>query len=327
MSEATVRVGGVPCEQEAGRLCAGRHPRFPARAPTVAVLACRDGRTPKVSRFLPFACAPLSRIFENTAHILSRVFYNAAHEPSDTLDLAPCRVAQFTFDPQAIAGDLAAAYRMHGVIEGKAAATSDIQRIAVGRYRDDDDPMQIMSGAPGRELVHYEAPPSREVPGHMQRFLEWFAETAPVADQRDAASRTAIDPLARAAIAHLWFESIHPFEDGNGRLGRTIVDMAVAQHLQQPVRLYSPSRQLLASRSGYYDSLNAAQRGDLDVTAWVAWFVHQCLAAYASASMVIDRALEKRGLWDRTRAVESTSASARPCSGSWMLAMEASKAV
>jgi Fic family protein len=293
----------------------------------------------------------------------------------------------FTFDPRAIAADLAAAYRLHGVIEGKAAAigltptsqialdataeevvataaiegerlsldavrssvmrrlglaspgpsdrhvdglvaviedattahgqpldadrlcrwqsalfpggTSGIQRIAVGRYRDHDTPMQIVSGAPGRESVHYESPPSRDVPACMQRFLQWFAETAPPADPGRATSRTAIDPLARAAIAHLWFESIHPFEDGNGRLGRAIVDMAVAQHLHQPVRLYSLSRQLLASRSGYYDALNAAQRGDLDVTAWVAWFVRQCSAAYASASQVIDRALEKRRFWDR----------------------------
>jgi Fic family protein len=293
----------------------------------------------------------------------------------------------FTFDPRAVAGDLAAAYRMHGVIEGKAAAvgltptsqvaldataeevvataaiegellsidtvrssvmrrlglatsgpkdrhvdglvaiindattahskpldedrlyrwqsalfpggTSGIQRIAVGRYRDHDDPMQIVSGLPGREVVHYEAPPSREVPAHMKRFLQWFAETAPTDDTTTSSNSKAVDPLARAAIAHLWFESIHPFEDGNGRIGRAIIDMAVAQHLHQSVRLYSLSRQLLASRSGYYDFLNAAQRGDLDVTVWVSWFARQCTAAYESASQVIDRALEKRHFWDR----------------------------
>ena len=294
---------------------------------------------------------------------------------------------EFFFDPRAIAGDLALAYRMHGVIEGKAAAigltptsqvaldataeevvataaiegellsmdtvrssvmrrlglaasgpadrhvdglvavindattahvqpldedrlcrwqsalfpggTSGIRRIAVGRYRDHDDPMQIVSGAPGREVVHYEAPPSRDVPAQMQRFLQWFAESAPTDDAITSTNSTTVDPLARAAIAHLWFESIHPFEDGNGRIGRAIVDMAVAQHLHQSVRLYSLSRQLLASRSGYYDSLNSAQRGDLDVTAWVGWFARQCTAAYESASQVIDRALEKRHFWDR----------------------------
>jgi Fic family protein len=293
----------------------------------------------------------------------------------------------FTFDPRAVAGDLAAAYRMHGVIEGKAAAiglmptsqvaldataeevvataaiegerlsmdtvrssvmrrlgltasgpadrhvdglvavindattahaqpldedrlcrwqsalfpggTSGIQRIAVGRYRDHDDPMQIVSGLPGREMVHYEAPPSRDVPAHMQRFLQWFAETAPADEVITSSDSKVVDPLARAAIAHLWFESIHPFEDGNGRIGRAIVDMAVAQHLRQSVRLYSLSRQLLASRSGYYDSLNSAQRGDLDATAWVGWFARQCTAAYEAASQVIDKAIEKRHFWDR----------------------------
>lgn len=294
---------------------------------------------------------------------------------------------RFSFDPQAVAGDLSLAYRMHGVIEGKAVAigltptsqvaldataeevvataaiegeqlsmdtvrssvmrrlglatsgpadrhvdglvaviddatmahaqaldedrlcrwqsalfpggTSGIRRIAVGRYRDHVDPMQIVSGKPGHEVVHYEAPPSRDVPAHMQRFLQWFAETAPTGNAVPPSNIGAVDPLARAAIAHLWFESIHPFEDGNGRIGRAIVDMAVAQHLHQPVRLYSLSRQLLSSRADYYDRLNAAQRGDLDVTAWVGWFARQCTAAYETASLVVDRAIEKRHFWDR----------------------------
>ena len=132
--------------------------------------------------------------------------------------------------------------------------TSGIHRIAVGRYRDHDDPMQIVSGAPGREVVHYEAPPSADVPAQMNRFLAWFAEFPPA--QSGAPDGKPIDGFARAAIAHLWFESIHPFEDGNGRIGRAIVDMAIAQHLRQPVRLYSLSRQLLTSRSAYYDALN-----------------------------------------------------------------------
>jgi Fic family protein len=294
---------------------------------------------------------------------------------------------EFSFDARAVAADLALAYRMHGLIEGKAAAiglkttsqvaldataeevvataaiegeqlsmdtvrssvmrrlglatsgpadrhvdglvavindattahaqpldedrlcrwqsalfpggTSGIRRIAVGRYRDHEDPMQIVSGKPGHEVVHYEAPPSRDVPAQMQRFLQWFAETTPTGNASAPSNISAVDPLARAAIAHLWFESIHPFEDGNGRIGRAIVDMAVAQHVHQPVRLYSLSRQLLSSRAGYYDCLTAAQRGDLDVTAWVGWFARQCTAAYEAASQVIDRALEKSHFWDR----------------------------
>lgn len=171
--------------------------------------------------------------------------------------------------------------------------TSGIQRIAVGRYRAHDDPMQIVSGLPGREVVHYEAPPSKEVPAQMRRFVAWFNETAGAAEP----GRPRMDGLARAAIAHLWFESIHPFEDGNGRLGRAIIDMALAQHLRPPVRLHSLSRQLLTSRGAYYDALNKASRGGMDVTAWVQWFAGQCAAAYQSTSLIIDQALEKRRFW------------------------------
>lgn len=174
--------------------------------------------------------------------------------------------------------------------------TSGLTRIAVGRYRELEDPMQIASGPVGHEVVHYEAPPSRDVPRHMQAFLEWFDATTP---GRTSEGVLPIDGLARAAVAHLWFESIHPFEDGNGRIGRAIVDLAVAQHLKQPVRLYSLSRQLQSVRTGYYDALNAAQRGELNITRWVSWFVRQCTAACASANIVIDQVLEKRRFWER----------------------------
>lgn len=168
--------------------------------------------------------------------------------------------------------------------------TSGLHRIAVGRYRQHEDPMQIVSGLPGREVVHYEAPPSADVPEHMAQFVAWFNDTAP----GGAGTMPRLDGLARAAIAHLWFESIHPFEDGNGRIGRALVDMAVAQHLSMPVRLFSLSRQLLERRSDYYDQLNRCQRGGMDVTGWVQWFVRQCAAAYAAASATIDQALVKR---------------------------------
>jgi len=176
--------------------------------------------------------------------------------------------------------------------------TSGIHRIAVGRYRDHDDPMQIVSGILGREVVHYEAPPSKDVPEHMRRFLQWFAETSPAQASAAASGSKQIDGFARAAIAHLWFESIHPFEDGNGRIGRAIIDMAMAQQLGQPARLYSLSRQLLTSRSAYYDALSQAQRGDTNVTPWVQWFTRQCTAACHSASQTIDQAIEKRRFWE-----------------------------
>jgi Fic family protein len=160
--------------------------------------------------------------------------------------------------------------------------TSGVRRIAAGRYRSHVEPMQIVSGPPDKEIVHFEAPPSGQVAAEMTRFLAWFASTTPE-----------IDGLARAAIAHLWFETIHPFEDGNGRIGRAIVDMAIAQDHRAPVRLYSLSRQLLESRGGYCDALNAAQRGSGDATDWVMWFAQQYALACRRSSDVIDRAIEK----------------------------------
>ena len=173
--------------------------------------------------------------------------------------------------------------------------TSGIRRIAVGRYRAHEDPMQIVSGPPGREVVHYEAPPSSRVRGEMRRFLAWFARTSPPASG-------AIDGLARAAIAHLWFETVHPFEDGNGRLGRAIADMAIAQDHRVPVRLYSLSQQLLEARGAYYDALNAAQRGDVDTTAWVNWFVTQFALACRRSGDTLDRVIEKSRFWSERAA-------------------------
>jgi Fic family protein len=171
-------------------------------------------------------------------------------------------------------------------------ATSGIRRIVVGRYRDHAAPMQIVSGPPGKEVVHYEAPPSRQVSAEMVRFITWFAKTTPGPGRAPE-----IDGLARAAIAHLWFESIHPFEDGNGRIGRAIVDMAMAQDHRAPARLVSLSRQLLESRDGYYDALNTAQRGTGDATDWVVWFAHQYARACEHSSQVIDGAIEKARFW------------------------------
>jgi Fic family protein len=171
--------------------------------------------------------------------------------------------------------------------------TSGLRRIAVGRYRDHADEMQIVSGPLGREVVHYTAPASGDVAAQMQLFLAWFEETRPA--QRTAAQSTApsINGIARAAIAHLWFESIHPFEDGNGRVGRAIVDMAIAQDIGSPARLFGLSRQMFDSRTAYYDSLNQAQRGGLDITPWVQWFVRAFTACCIRSQAVVTQALQK----------------------------------
>lgn len=192
------------------------------------------------------------------------------------------------------------------------ADASGLRKIAVGRWRDHDGPMQIISGPIGKEAVHYEAPPSHQVPGEMQRFLQWFANTAPSLSSELLPLRAAspppwpapasgppppLDGVARAALAHLWFESIRPFEDGNGRIGRAIVDLALAQDRRGPLRLYSLSRQLLDARAAYDDALNRAQRGTGEVTGWVRWFAGQISAACRRSGEVIDRAIEKSRFW------------------------------
>ena len=180
--------------------------------------------------------------------------------------------------------------------------TSGITRIAVGRVRNHADAMQIVSGPLGREVVHYEAPPSPQVAAEMDRFLAWFASTRPVGG---AIAVATVNGIARAALVHLWFESIHPFEDGNGRLGRALADMALAQdmHAQDPqanpalVRVYGLARQMLKTRAAYYDALNHAQRlrglapeaTAIDATPWVLWFVQAFTqACVASQAVVVD---------------------------------------
>lgn len=171
--------------------------------------------------------------------------------------------------------------------------TSGLRRIAVGRYRDHADEMQIISGPLGREKVHYTAPPSDDVAAQMQLFLAWFEETRPAQRTADQPAAPSINGIARAAIAHLWFESIHPFEDGNGRVGRAIVDMAIAQDIGSSARLFGLSRQMFESREAYYDALNQAQRGGLDVTPWVQWFVRAFTACCIGSQAVVTQALQK----------------------------------
>lgn len=167
---------------------------------------------------------------------------------------------------------------------------SGLMRIEVGDYRSHVDPMRIVSGSAGRETVHYIAPPSNRVRDEMTRLLVWFKESA-------SGGTIAIDGLVRAAISHLWFESIHPFEDGNGRLGRALCDLALAQDANSPHRLYSLSKQLLENRTEYYDQLNAAQRGDTDATAWVVWFLGQIEVACQRSAAIVRVAVDKAHFW------------------------------
>lgn len=156
----------------------------------------------------------------------------------------------------------------------------------VGRWRDDaGGPMHIVSGGMGVEKVHYEAPPAARVPAEMDEFLRWF-ET-PSDD----------DGLVRAAIAHLWFEAIHPFEDGNGRIGRAIADIALARDERSRSRHFTFSRQIEIERARYYEEIERAQRGDLSIDAWIVWFLG-CYARAVDAALVkLDKSTDATRFW------------------------------
>ena len=173
-----------------------------------------------------------------------------------------------------------------------------IRRIAVGRYRTHVDDMQIVSGRQGQEVVHYQAPASSDVPSAMAAFLAWF-NAAPIRASASQTSSQGMSGLVRAAMAHLWFETIHPFEDGNGRVGRAIADLALAQDVGAAVRVFGFSKQLLESRKEYYDALNAAQCGGLDVTPWVLWFVQNFSAGCVRSQAIVRAAMQKAAFWQR----------------------------
>lgn len=169
---------------------------------------------------------------------------------------------------------------------------SGMSRIITGAWRDDSQgPMQVVSGAVGREKVHYEAPPAKQVAQEMNAFLAWFEGKQP------------IDPVVKAALAHLWFVTIHPFEDGNGRIARAIADMALARSEGSSQRFYSMSAQIRAERKVYYDTLEATQKGGLDVTVWLIWFL-ECLArAIEGADGLLNAVLQKAQFWNRLAGV------------------------
>ena len=162
---------------------------------------------------------------------------------------------------------------------------SGMRRIRVGAWRDDDKPMQVVSGPQGRETVHYEAPPAARLKKEMDTFLRWFE------------SQAEPDSLLKAAVAHLWFETIHPFEDGNGRVGRVLVGMVLAREAGPSSRLVRISQRLRQRRNDYYDLLERTQRGELDVTPWVTWFLEQVRVAWQEAADTVDAALEKGRFW------------------------------
>ncbi len=163
--------------------------------------------------------------------------------------------------------------------------------LTIGHWRDHEEPMQVVSGALGKEKVHYEAPPSKRVPEEMKTFIEWFNATGPNGE------KNIHQPIVRAAIAHLYFESIHPFEDGNGRIGRAISEKALSQHIKRPV-LLSLSKTIEANKNDYYEALMKAQRS-IVITPWLAYFVKTTLEAQNEAEKMIDFTLNKTRFFDQ----------------------------
>lgn len=164
---------------------------------------------------------------------------------------------------------------------------SGLHPIRTGALRG-NEPMQVVSGGVGRERVHFTAPPRAGLEEELDRFLAWFNRTPP-----------GFDGLVRAGLAHLWFVTLHPFEDGNGRLARAITDMALSQDERQPMRLFSLSAQILRERKSYYDILEHTQRGGMDVTAWLLWFLAQVEAAATAAETTVANTLAKARFWLR----------------------------
>jgi Fic family protein len=162
---------------------------------------------------------------------------------------------------------------------------SGLHEIKVGALRG-AQPMRIVSGPIDRERVHYEAPPQDRLEGEMRSFIEWFNTAQP-----------GLDGLVRAGLAHVWFELIHPYEDGNGRVGRALLDMALAQDERRRTRLYSMSARLMLKRDEYYSALERASMGSLDLTEWLSWFLDQVESAMLSSESPVNAVLRKARFW------------------------------
>ena len=163
---------------------------------------------------------------------------------------------------------------------------SGMYKIITGNWRDDSTgPMQVVSGALGKEKVHYQAPPAAQIENEMRIFLNWF----------NLEQNT--DLVLKAAIAHLWFVTIHPFEDGNGRISRALSDMLLARSDEQSYRFYSMSTQIRKERNAYYDILEKTQKNGLDITNWLEWFLNSLLHAIENSEKLLEKIINKHAFW------------------------------
>lgn len=168
---------------------------------------------------------------------------------------------------------------------------SGMYKISVAEYRQGEEPMQIVSGAMGHEKVHYEAPSSSDIPHEMDLFLEWINKPCD------------IDPVIKAAIAHLWFVAIHPFDDGNGRLTRTITDMMLSRSDGQRLRFYSMSAEIMRKRNSYYEILQKTTTGDLCITDWLLWFFETMESAIIRSYDTLLKIRKKAIFWQNNSEV------------------------
>jgi Fic family protein len=173
---------------------------------------------------------------------------------------------------------------------------SGMTRIRAGAWRDDrTGAMQVISGPIGKEKVHYEAPAAKRLPKEMAAFLNWFNK------------ETGMDPVLQAGMAHLWFVTIHPFDDGNGRMARAIADLCLARSEKGSQRFYSMSSQIRIKRKTYYDILESTQKGTTDITPWQEWFL-KCLGeAIDGAEVLLASIIAKARFWERVARVELNS--------------------
>ncbi len=167
---------------------------------------------------------------------------------------------------------------------------SGMTKLRVGAWRDDSTgPMEVVSGPVGKEHVHFVAPPAAQLDKEMRAFLDWFN------------ANTTVDPVLKAGLAHFWFVTIHPLDDGNGRIARAIADMVLARSENSSQRFYSMSAQIRHERAAYYDILERTQRGTIDITAWMAWFVGCLGRAIEGAQTTLSAVLAKARFWERIR--------------------------
>ena len=168
------------------------------------------------------------------------------------------------------------------------AGRSGLYTIVTGNWRDDSTgPMQVVSGAMGKESVHFQAPAARVVASEMEQFIRWFN------------ANHELDLVMKAALAHLWFVTIHPFEDGNGRIARALADMLLARADGIAQRFYSMSSQIRVERKGYYEVLEKTQKGTLNVTEWLNWFLDCLMNALLASDEVLEKVLHKHAFWNK----------------------------